>query len=147
MGLVLQSIAPPPCYTWNRDHTCPSLLRFFYKMEAHYTIREFDVVKKLCQETELQVYVWPDTTLRELADLVQDCLMIRAPKIYLRNVNLSFRVMYPGRLGQTVGQDLGMAHVSNPGAQDNELLFNSKFQVGDPISLANFTDAVVVVED
>jgi len=54
-------------------------------------------------DDELQVYTWPDVTLRELADLIKDV----APEARSNTAKLQFRLIYPDKAGKNVMTELG----------------------------------------
>ena len=81
---------------------------------------------------ELQIYTWPDVTLRELADLVKDV----APEARTPTSKLSFRLIYPDKAGKNVMTELGTVSAQQRGNHDGKTLSSSKFQTGDLIDLA-----------
>ena len=83
-------------------------------------------------DDELQVYAWPDVTLRELADLVKDV----APEARALSAKLHFRLIYPDRQGKNAMTELGTVTAANKGPDDDKALSASKFQTGDLLDLA-----------
>ena len=66
---------PPPKKqdTVDRKTECPFLLRVFCKRDGHNKIDDYSPTSvPNCEE--LQLYTWPDCTLRELTDLVKHAL-------------------------------------------------------------------------
>lgn len=51
---------------------CPLLLRVFHKLGGHHRLEDFARVKGDEADEEVQIYTWPDATLRELSDLVKE---------------------------------------------------------------------------
>lgn len=51
----------------DRETTCPFLLRVFCKENSRHMLEDF-IANKAPEQDELQIYTWPDATLRELAD-------------------------------------------------------------------------------
>jgi Sin3 associated polypeptide p18 (SAP18) len=51
---------------------CPLLLRVFPKLGGHHRLEEFVRVRSTELDDEVQIYTWPDATLRELSDLVKE---------------------------------------------------------------------------
>jgi Sin3 associated polypeptide p18 (SAP18) len=51
---------------------CPLLLRVFPKLGGHHRLEEFVRVRTAELDDEVQIYTWPDATLRELSDLVKE---------------------------------------------------------------------------
>merc|ERR1719491_503245 len=122
---------PPPL---DRSKTCPFLLRIFHKIGGHHGLEAFSVRGKEPVDSELQVYTWPDVTLRELVDLVKDV----EPAARETNARLCFRLIYPDKTGKNVMSDLGTVNVGKPGSDDQKQLSSSKFQQGDLVDLAIF---------
>ena len=57
----------------NRTKTCPSLVRCFWKMHRNNSINAFRMTGQgLFPNQEVQIYTWPDATLREICELLQD---------------------------------------------------------------------------
>merc|ERR1719401_3206506 len=87
----------------DRSKTCPFLLRVFHKIGSHHGLEAFSVRGKEPVDDELQVYTWPDVTLRELVDLVKDV----APEARAPSAKLTFRLIYPDKAGRNVMTELG----------------------------------------
>merc|ERR1719356_46953 len=121
-----------PAKKCEREKTCPFLLRVFFKMGGFHGIEAFQERGNEPVDSELQVYTWPDVTLRELVDLVKDV----EPAARNRNATLSFRLIYPDRSGKNVMSHLGTVDLAKPGSDDHKQLAASKFQPGDLIDLA-----------
>ncbi|CAK9116299.1 unnamed protein product [Durusdinium trenchii] len=126
------AILPPPRKTMDRSRTCPFLLRIFRKIGAHHGIEAFAERGKEPVDCELQVYAWPDVTLRELADLIKDV----APEARDPKVRLAFNLIYPDKTGKNVSTNLGTVTCSKRGPDDDKALSSSKFQTGDLLDLA-----------
>merc|ERR1712096_573848 len=92
----------------DRVTTTPSLLRIFYKFGKHHQVRDFGVRGRESTDEELQVYIWPDTTMAELVDLVQDVL----PDA--RGEQLHFNLIYPDKTGKMVFFEIGRAGEGGP---------------------------------
>eukprot|EP00450_Noctiluca_scintillans_P002413 CAMPEP_0194481828 /NCGR_PEP_ID=MMETSP0253-20130528/4067_1 /TAXON_ID=2966 /ORGANISM="Noctiluca scintillans" /LENGTH=167 /DNA_ID=CAMNT_0039321333 /DNA_START=23 /DNA_END=526 /DNA_ORIENTATION=- len=122
---------PGPGRRVDRSSTCPFLLRVFHKLGDHHGLEAFAVRGKEPVDDELQVYTWPDVTLRELSDLVKDV----APEARSPNAKLNFRLIYPDKTGRNVMTELGTV-TSKRGPDDDKPLSSSKFQTGDLIDLA-----------
>uniref|UniRef100_A0A7S1WME7 Histone deacetylase complex subunit SAP18 n=1 Tax=Alexandrium catenella TaxID=2925 RepID=A0A7S1WME7_ALECA len=119
----------------DRAGTCPFLLRVFHKIGGHHGIEAFAVRGKEPVDDELQVYTWPDVTLRELADLVKDV----APEARAHSARLNFRLIYPDKTGKNVATELGTVSSAKRGPDDEKRLSASKFQTGDLLDLAIYT--------
>eukprot|EP00927_Polykrikos_kofoidii_P050913 TRINITY_DN44751_c0_g1_i1.p1 TRINITY_DN44751_c0_g1~~TRINITY_DN44751_c0_g1_i1.p1 ORF type:complete len:224 (-),score=36.01 TRINITY_DN44751_c0_g1_i1:328-921(-) len=116
----------------DRAKKCPFLLRIFHKIGGHHGLEAFAVRGKEPVDTELQVYIWHDMTLRELADLVKDV----APEARSHNAKLAFRLIYPDKAGRNVMTELGTVTAAKRGPDDEKPLSASKFQTGDLLDLA-----------
>mmetsp|Transcript_10268 Transcript_10268/g.32560 ORF Transcript_10268/g.32560 Transcript_10268/m.32560 type:complete len:167 (+) Transcript_10268:42-542(+) len=116
----------------DRARTCPFLLRVFHKIGGHHDLEAFAVRGKEPVDDELQVYTWPDVTLRELADLVKDV----APEARSHSARLNFRLIYPDKAGRNVMTELGTVTAAKRGPDDEKPLSASKFQTGDLLDLA-----------
>jgi len=116
----------------DRARTCPFLLRVFYKLGSHHGIEAFAAHGKEPVDDELQIYTWPDVTLRELADLVMDV----APEARAQDAKLNFNLVYPDKTGKNVMTDLGTVTPGKRGPDDEKPLSASKFQRGDLLDLA-----------
>mmetsp|Transcript_49918 Transcript_49918/g.118908 ORF Transcript_49918/g.118908 Transcript_49918/m.118908 type:complete len:163 (+) Transcript_49918:63-551(+) len=124
--------APGPKKGVDRSKTCPFLLRVFHKIGGHHGIEAFAVRGKEPTDAELQVYTWPDVTLRELADLVKDV----APEARAPTARLDFRLIYPDKEGRNVMSELGTVTAAKKGPHDDKTLSSSKYQTGDLLDLA-----------
>merc|ERR1712007_53211 len=116
----------------DRSRTCPFLLRVFHKIGSHHGLEAFAERGKEPIDNELQVYTWPDVTLRELVDLIKDV----APEARSTTAKLSFRLIYPDKAGKNVMTELGTVTASKRGPDDEKPLSSSKFQTGDLLDLA-----------
>ena len=92
----------------DRKTECPFLLRVFCKRDGHNKIDDYSPTSvPNCEE--LQLYTWPDCTLRELTDLVKHALSdARRPRC-----RLSFAVVYPDKKGQTAMKEVGLIWSTN----------------------------------
>ena len=50
-------------------------------------------------QNEIQIYTWPDATLREITDLVKDVIM---QSVKQKHVSLTYALVYPDREGRFV---------------------------------------------
>lgn len=116
----------------DRSRTCPFLLRVFHKVGGHHGVEEFAERGNEPVDDELQVYTWPDVTLRELADLVKDV----APEARTLTARLTFRLIYPDKAGRNVMMELGTVSALKRSPDDLKRLSESKFQTGDLLDLA-----------
>jgi Sin3 associated polypeptide p18 (SAP18) len=60
------------CHLPAVPQVCPLLLRVFPKLGGHHRLEEFVRVRTAELDDEVQIYTWPDATLRELSDLVKE---------------------------------------------------------------------------
>ena len=75
---------------------------------------------------QVQIYTWPDATLRELTDLVKEV----QPAARRTTARLEFALIYPDKKGRNVMRVIGGAHSSRPGPDDIKTLKQLNFQVG-----------------
>jgi Sin3 associated polypeptide p18 (SAP18) len=116
----------------DRTKTCPFLLQVFCKTNEHHSLESFSSTESLPSSDEVQVYAWPDSTLREIADLVRDVVDEAKGK----NSKQSLRLVYPDRQGKPVAVDLGILSNTTKGYIDSLTLSSIKFQTGDYLDVA-----------
>lgn len=122
---------PIPKFEVDREKTCPLLLRVFPKVGGHHRLEDF-MRRGNEPKEEVQIYTWPDATLRELADLVKEV----KPEARGRNARLSFAFVYPDRRGKNVMKQVGLVHATRLSDDDNKTLHFLQFQTGDYLSVA-----------
>jgi len=113
----------------DREKTCPLLLRVFPKVGGLHRAEEFASRGKEPKE-EVQIYTWPDATLRELTDLVKEV----RPEARKNTARLDFALVYPDRMGRNVIRKVGTvwsAPHRGRGDDDNKSLASVSFQTGD----------------
>ena len=62
----------------DREKQCPLLLRCFYKINGQYNVDDFSKQINglpVYPQDELQIYTWPDATLREIYNTVEDSIL------------------------------------------------------------------------
>ena len=74
---------------------------------------------------QVQIYTWPDATLRELTDLVKEV----QPAARRTTARLEFALIYPDKKGRNVMRVIGGAHSTRPGPDDIKTLKQLNFQV------------------
>ncbi len=74
---------------------------------------------------QVQIYTWPDATLRELTDLVKEV----QPAARRTTARLEFALIYPDKKGRNVLRVIGGAHSTRPGPDDIKTLKQLNFQV------------------
>mmetsp|Transcript_41336 Transcript_41336/g.60908 ORF Transcript_41336/g.60908 Transcript_41336/m.60908 type:complete len:138 (+) Transcript_41336:59-472(+) len=117
----------------DRDKVCPLLLRCFWKLEGHHRVEEFaDANRGIVPIDEVQIYTWPDATLREITDLIKDV----NPVARRRSARLSFSFVYPDKRGRNVMKQVGMVYSQRKGEDDNKTLKSLRFQTGDFLDIA-----------
>ena len=114
----------------DRSKTPPFLVRVFYRLNEHNPLSSYS--SSSTPETELTLYAWPDTFLRELAELVKDVV----EEAKTRNAKLGFRLVYLDQQGLPVYVDLGIVSNTTRGYVDTRTLSHLKFQTGDFIDVA-----------
>ena len=85
----------------------------------------------LCVNLQVQIYTWPDATLRELTDLVKEV----QPAARRTTARLEFALIYPDKKGRNVIRVIGGTHSNRPGPDDIKTLKQLNFQVS-PRSVA-----------
>ena len=74
---------------------------------------------------QVQIYTWPDATLRELTDLVKEV----QPAARRTTARLEFALIYPDKKGRNVLRVIGGTHSTRPGPDDIKTLKQLNFQV------------------
>lgn len=117
----------------DRSKTPPFLLRLFYRLNEHNPINFYSSTST--PPAELLVYAWPDTFLRELAELVKDVVEEAKSK----NAKLGFRLVYLDKQGAPAFVDLGIVSNTTRGYVDTRTLSHLKFQTGDYVDVAVYS--------
>ena len=119
----------------DRTKQCPLLLRCFWKLDGHTAAVEYAQASKgSLPAQEIQIYTWPDCTLRELADLIQDA----NPVARDGRTRLSFALVYPSREGRFAMREIGSLS-GRQGAVDTDgrrTLRSFHFETGDYMDVA-----------
>ncbi|KAH7491582.1 hypothetical protein PRIC1_003009 [Phytophthora ramorum] len=116
-----------PPETIDREKHCPFLLRVFFSKGAHNRADAFEALDDKPIANELHIYTWPDATLRELADLVQDS-NADAQK---PNMRLSICVVSETRDGRVLMRKVGYVNSSHRRcADDSKTLASVRFHPG-----------------
>ncbi|CAM9708752.1 unnamed protein product, partial [Ectocarpus sp. 12 AP-2014] len=114
---------------------CPLLLRCFWTQNRHRRGEDYSNVNSLPRD-ELQIYTWPDATVREITTLIQGVV----PAARRRQGRLSYAFVYPDSQGKQVLRQVkkrGLLGYFVPGSQDdNKTLRDLKFQTGDYMEVA-----------
>ncbi|CAI5724356.1 unnamed protein product [Hyaloperonospora brassicae] len=117
----------------DREKHCPFLLRVFFSKGAHNRAEAFEALDDTPIANELHIYTWPDATLREMADLVQDSY-VDAQK---PNMRLSICVVSETRDGRLLMRKVGYVNSSRRRcADDNKSLASVRFRPGDLLDIA-----------
>lgn len=66
-------------------------------MFMYSTVDYRDAAIGVLPTNEVQIYTWPDATLREITDLLKDVITLNNPKQY--NSTLDYSLVYPDRNG------------------------------------------------
>ncbi len=69
---------------------------------------------KVPEKDELQIYTWPDATLRELSDCVQREVELARKK----DIELSFSFIYPDINGKYRRKEVGAVRIGQRGPDD-----------------------------
>uniref|UniRef100_A0AAV1TQN0 Histone deacetylase complex subunit SAP18 n=1 Tax=Peronospora matthiolae TaxID=2874970 RepID=A0AAV1TQN0_9STRA len=117
----------------DREKHCPFLLRVFFSKGAHNKAEAFEALDDTPLANELHIYTWPDATLREMADLVQDSYT-DARKL---NMRLSICVVSETRDGRVLMRKVGFVNSSRRRCADGfKTLASVRFAPGDLLDIA-----------
>ena len=120
----------------DREKVCPFLLRCFWKLDGHHALHEYSqVAKGVYPGNEMQIYTWPDCTLRELVDLIQDA----NPAARGARARFGFALVFPDKSGRNVLKEIGQLSSKRQGPQDvdgDRTLRNLRFETGDYLDVA-----------
>ena len=133
-------MAPPPrAPPIDREKVCPFLLRCFWRLEGHNAVSEYTQASKgILPSNEMQIYTWPDATLRELTDLIQDA----NPAARGARTRIAFALVYPDKTGRHVLKEIGQVS-GRKGPQDadgEKSLASLRFETGDYMDIAIHTN-------
>lgn len=80
----------------DRAVVCPVLLRCFWKVHQHLGVTAFRQINKdVYPEQEVQIYTWPDASLREITELLKDAI----PMLQDDLAQVSFRLVFVDKGG------------------------------------------------
>ena len=116
----------------DRTKTCPFLIQVFYKVGDYHSLDVFTSPSNLPTADEVVVYAWPDTTLREIADILRDAVEEAKPK----NAKQGLRMVYTDKHGNPASLELGIISSTTRGYMDSLTLSSIKFQTGDYLDIA-----------
>ena len=119
----------------DRTKQCPMLLRCFWKLDGHTEAVEYAQASKgSLPAQEIQIHTWPDCTLRELADLIQDA----NPVARDGRIRLSFALVSPTREGRFTMREIGSLSGRQGGADvdGRRTLRSLQFETGDFLDVA-----------
>lgn len=78
----------------DRTTTTPVLLRCFWRLNQHHSVAEFrQADKEIFPAQEVQIYTWPDATLREITELLKDAI----PAIRDQHAHVSYNLIFIDR--------------------------------------------------
>lgn len=82
---------------------------------------------------EIHLYVWADTTLRELCTLVRQ----KFEPAQHRSARLHFALIFPGKNGMYASRELGLVFASGrPSREEGRTLREMKVMAGDYVDVA-----------
>ncbi|KAG2910930.1 hypothetical protein PC129_g9604 [Phytophthora cactorum] len=117
----------------DREKHCPFLLRVFFSRGAHNRADAFEALDDKPIANELHIYTWPDATLREIADLVQDS----NSDAQKPNMRLSICVVSETRDGRVLMRKVGYVNSSRRRCvDDTKTLASVRFHPGDMVDIA-----------
>ena len=89
--------------------------------------------KATLPKDEIQLYVWADTTLRELCTLIRQ----KFEPAQHRSARLHFALIFPGKNGMYASRELGLVFASGrPSREEGRTLREMKVMAGDYIDVA-----------
>ncbi|CAN0351845.1 unnamed protein product [Ectocarpus sp. 8 AP-2014] len=115
----------------DRTKVCPLLLRCFWTQNRHRRGEDYSNINSLPRD-ELQIYTWPDATVREITTLIQGVV----PAARRRQGRLSYAFVYPDSQGKQVLRQVASVFSVTQGQDDNKTLRDLKFQTGDYMEVA-----------
>ncbi|TMW69370.1 hypothetical protein Poli38472_001526 [Pythium oligandrum] len=117
----------------DREKHCPFLLRVFCNVGSHHRREDYEKIEDNPIANELHIYTWPDATLREIADLVQDA-NADAQK---PSVRMGMSVVTQDRTGRVVMRKAGWVNANRRKTPDEDKTLESlRFQPGDFLDIA-----------
>ncbi|RHY67463.1 hypothetical protein DYB38_004321 [Aphanomyces astaci] len=117
----------------NRDSTCPVLIRVFCN-SSHNRPEAYQNMHTKSLTNELHVYTWPDATLREIAELVQD-----ANDDARKHNRLAISLVYVDGRGKFAVKKAGVVNTSRKTPDEDKTLAGLGFQNGDYLDVAILT--------
>lgn len=130
---MFDSAAMRPDERIDREKHCPFLLRVFFSVGSHNRTEAFEALDDKPIANELHIYTWPDATLREIADLVQDA----NPDAQKANKRLSVCVVSETRDSRMLMRKVGYVNSSRRrSADDSKTLASVRFHPGDLLDIA-----------
>eukprot|EP00041_Stephanoeca_diplocostata_P026245 m.702861 g.702861 ORF g.702861 m.702861 type:complete len:304 (-) comp22917_c1_seq11:1876-2787(-) len=124
----------------DREKRCPFLLRVFVRPFGHNHPQDYKNPSRL-PEDELQIYTWPDATLKELSVLVMEVHEAARRKGTRFAVASVFRDRQ--RQGAPALREIGTVTVGDDGNDDAKELRDTLFKIGDYLDVAIYTPRYV----
>lgn len=118
----------------DRLKVCPFLIRCFVRFGEHTRLELFADAEWSPFDDELHVYAWPDSSLREICEIVKDAFEDARHK----NAKLSLRMIYADQFGKMASAELGIISSHSKAFVDQRSLSSLKFQNGDFLDIAVF---------
>ncbi|KAF0698794.1 Aste57867_10583 [Aphanomyces stellatus] len=122
-----------PATVIDRDTTCPSLVRVFCG-GSHNRPEAYNSMVDKPLSNEYHIYTWPDATLREIAELIQD-----ANDDARKQNRLAISLVYPDRRGKHIVKKAGIVNTSRKSPDEDKTLAGIGFQNGDYLDVAILT--------
>lgn len=112
----------------DRSKTCPFLLRCFYSINRSRSVQDY---RGHLPSEEVQIYTWKDATLKEIVELLQDCLeKARHPEALFK-----FKLVFPDKEGNNIMNPTGRVFNRKSTPDDNKTLESLRFQIGDYLDI------------
>uniref|UniRef100_K3WSX0 Histone deacetylase complex subunit SAP18 n=1 Tax=Globisporangium ultimum (strain ATCC 200006 / CBS 805.95 / DAOM BR144) TaxID=431595 RepID=K3WSX0_GLOUD len=117
----------------DRETHCPFLLRVFCSTGGPHRKEDFEKLDENPIEDELHIYTWPDATLREIADLVQDS----NSDARRSSARMGFSIVSQIRDGRIVMRKVGWVNSNRRKTGDEDkTLAALRFEPGDYLDVA-----------
>ncbi|CAM9225891.1 unnamed protein product [Chrysoparadoxa australica] len=126
-----EMVEVPPPLVVQRSKVCPMLMRVFWRLHSHHVPADYQL-GRLPKQQEVSLYVWFDTTLREISSMFQDAV----PEARRRNSRCTFCVVYPDKQGNQLFKQVGCVRQMEKGEDDGKTLKELNYSAGDYVDVA-----------
>eukprot|EP01039_Chlorochromonas_danica_P012024 gene12024-13652_t len=113
----------------DRTTTTPTLVRCFWRKGSHNSVTEYrQIAAGVCPSNEVAIYVWKDSTLREIFDLVEGSIPCGPA------ATLDFRMIFIDKSNHLQMKNMG--EMTKNGNDEGRPLHSFRYQTGDFIDIA-----------